>query len=246
MKNSKRGSAYPVLDLERALKIATDIEKKSGKGPTPVDGLPAAMGHESLSGPARRKIAALTYFGLLFKNKDGKYSLTPLYERIIRPTSENEKTFGIQEAAKKPTLFARLYEKYQGQKLPELLHNELAREYQIIAGQSQIVREIFEKSMQFAKLMESDGKLTGAENTEAAIETTNTDSNRNRAVSPEPSMSRKPLMGDEIYSLPLFGGVELKYPSSLNKLFVLGSFAKEIQDLETKIKEISKSNGGAN
>jgi len=154
LKPIKRGTANPYVGLEQSIFLVDQLKKAVGRGPFSKDVAAQGLNHQSASGPALGKIAALVHFGLLSRNKNA-YSITNLADRILLPVSDEDKAIAIIEAAKKPKLYRQLVEKYQNQALPILLNNILVRDYGINEKRSKNVAKDFIKSLEFAGILDN-------------------------------------------------------------------------------------------
>ncbi len=147
-----RGSSHPYVSLENAIKLSGDLKRAVGKGPFSREVAARGLNHESVSGPAAGKIAALVQFGLLLR-KGNTYSISPLADRILLPVSDDDRVSAIAESAKRPKLYKQLVEKYQNQSLPFMLENILVREYGVYEKKSKEIVKNFKKSLEYAGLL---------------------------------------------------------------------------------------------
>lgn len=152
----ERSRAYPGHDLETVVGFVTLIRSAIGLGRSSRLDIANALGHESVSGPAGRKIGSLTHFGLLSVQQRAGYVVSRLAQRILTPTDDLEKEKALIEAFKNPTLFGELHNRYVGEKLPTLLSNILVREFGIVEKKAESVVGIFSASAKYAGLLDND------------------------------------------------------------------------------------------
>ncbi len=233
-----RSSSYPYVGLEHAIKLCEDLRRAVGKGPYSRDSASRGIGHESLSGPAAAKIAALVYFGLLDRHGN-TYSVSPLADRIQFPVDEDDKISAIKEAVQKPKLYKQLIEKYKNQSLPTLLDNILTREFGIYEKKARGVSKNFKRSLEYAEMLNNgvitdqlgSGVVLSSEETRPPLSVLN--STRENVV-----LSRQ---SSEYFELPT--GIKILFPEHLKYYVALGSFSEGIQALNKKAEEILKELG---
>jgi hypothetical protein len=147
---TKKGTRFPGRLLSSVIEDMRDIR---GFGRNVTDHHIAGDG-STISGSFLKKKAALGYFGLISK-QDDHYQITDLAEKILYPSSEEEKQEAIIAAFLSPTLYKQLYdsvEKNQPIKV-ELLGNVIVREYGVSAASRNECVSIFIKSGIFASLI---------------------------------------------------------------------------------------------
>lgn len=152
-KRRERSTPYPGVTLDLAIEMITELKRALGKGPYSRQSIAKGLGHKDLTGPAARKVAALTHYGLLSRNGD-VYVTSKLTEDILHPRSEEEKKNAIILAAKTPRVFAKLIQQYQGQSLPRMLDSILIREG-IGSNAAKEAAEIFTKTLESAGLLQN-------------------------------------------------------------------------------------------
>ncbi len=231
-----RGTAHPYVGLEQAIGLVDQLRKAVGRGPFSRDVASQGLNHKSLSGPAMGKIAALVHFGLLSR-QGNTYSVTPLADRILLPTSDEDRINAIVEAAKKPKLYKRLIDKYQNQSLPFLLDNILVREFGINEKRAKEVSKNFMKSLEYAGLLKN-GVVT---------EKTVVDSSEDKAtesVSPVSIPSFEPQKASVVSSSPyivdLPSGIKIQFPGQMSFNVAVGDFSAGIKSLNDKANQLSK------
>ena len=126
-KKRERSTPYPVLTLEEAIASVRQLKDSFGKGPYAREAIAKAIGHNKLTGPAARKVAALSHYGLLEKNGTA-YTVSETTIDILNPVSEEQKKTTLIKSARAPRLFEKLFEQYKGESLPSRLDSILMRE----------------------------------------------------------------------------------------------------------------------
>jgi len=201
----ERSTAYPSLSLEDALALVSKVRDGLGGGEVTRDQISPVIGHEKLTGPAASKIAALAHYGLLDKGK-GTYRVSALATRILTPISEQEKNEALQEAALRPTLFAKVYEKYSRDgKLPTAIEAIIHREYGVTRDASKTARENLVSSFVFAGLLDNEGNFIHDGETgsgELGVPPAVEDSPATPSVPPTPA----PPATYQVYELPMTHG----------------------------------------
>jgi hypothetical protein len=161
-----RGVQYPVEGLEGAVRMLAEVRAAVGFSSASRDTLVEAMGYKGMSGRSARKLAALSHFDLLERVGKGTYRISDLGKRILLPVSDQDRTQALGEAARRPTLFAQVFERFKGHALPTLLPNLLGREFGVFHTSTDDAAKAFRESMEFSGLL-SNGVLleAPAENT---------------------------------------------------------------------------------
>ena len=124
-------NSFPLFGIEEAVRIPKAIKDNyAGQATSPLL-VAAACGISPTSSNWRYLTGAAVAYGLT----EGGYnaqeiSLTPLGERVVSPLVEGDDKKALAEAALVPTILAKLYNQYNGNKLPkqEILKNVLQRE----------------------------------------------------------------------------------------------------------------------
>ena len=153
-----RSTPYPSISLADAIERITKLQNSLGSGPHKRSAVAVGIGYGSLSGASIPKIVALTHYGLLDRQND-ELTVSKLAEQIIFEKSQEDKANATQTAAKSPMLYQRLWEKYNGEKLPNLLHNILVTEFNVSPKVSHEVAETFKETMSYAELLNENGIL---------------------------------------------------------------------------------------
>ncbi|MEK7082446.1 MAG: hypothetical protein AAB915_02095 [Patescibacteria group bacterium] len=150
-KGRERSTPNPSISIREAIMLLEELKKALGRWPYSRDAVASALGHKRLTGPAARKVAALTHYNLLERRGDA-YSVSRLGGDILNPLSDEEKTTAIKKAAISPRLFAKLINQFKGQGIPGRLDNILTREG-ISSNSAGEVAKIFTKTLEEAGLI---------------------------------------------------------------------------------------------
>jgi predicted nucleotide-binding protein len=152
------------------VRIPTAIEEVNAGRPYPPTDVAIAL---SISPGASfwRVLTAASYkYGLT----TGSYSsdrleLTSLGQRIVAPTSNEDRVAALFEAALSPPTFAKIFERLKGKKLPAdtFLENTIVREFGVPKEHAAAATEIFTKNARYIGLIRttSNGQWLGAEPT---------------------------------------------------------------------------------
>ncbi len=246
-----RSSANPKFNLQQTVGFLEALYKALGKGPYSRQAISEALGHGKLNGTSIRKAASLAHYGLLTR-KGTAYSPSNLSDRILMPTSPEDKAKAIMEAVQQPTLYAKLIDKYKGQSLPDLLKNILAREYGINAKSSVEVADTFIESVEFAGILKSGvitatvPETTKIGNYDEEGEAEEVDDQEDDE-SDNPPITKKSIKGKTPLELPC--GITVYYPDTLAYNFALGEFSNAIKllnDLGVKALETETTDGDQN
>lgn len=212
-----RSKAYPQHSLKDMVEGLRRISSQLGPGPYDRASIAEGLGHSAGSGTANSKAAALVHFGLLDRRSNA-YHLSPLATQLLHPTSEDEVPAALVAAVKSPTLFEALFEKFEDRSLPNLLPNILARDFGIMAKQSDQVSELFRDSAEYAGLLvngilHSEIPISPSAGTRRSISEDDDSGQVDRKDAPTrlgaPSRQEKLLRADASmteYSIPLSGG----------------------------------------
>lgn len=213
----------PTINLSEAIKCIDRLKQQLGKGPYGREEIAKALGHASLSGPASRKIAALMQFGLLDR-AGNTYIVSALAERILVPTSNEEKNAAITEAASRPSLYHALISKYNSQALPSMLSNIIVREYGIAESNAAQTVANFKSSLDFAQLMRN-GVISSEGFTEQSVADTS-DQKPAPSTAEPPKQEQKASLQEKIPSESR--AIEVCVPGSQIKVVFPEEYAFEL------------------
>lgn len=154
MSNSNRGASYPSLPLSEAIDKLKLAQEKVGKGPSSKEEYILGLGYSGISGASSRTFAALVHYGLLIKS-GVKYQFSELAINILFPQNSDEPhKEDLARAAVSSKLFRQLYERYEGERLPDMLRNTLVVDYQIHDRSAQEAAANFRQTLDYAGLLE--------------------------------------------------------------------------------------------
>ncbi len=103
----ERSPNYPAHDVAAAVEFARAVYAKEKMGEVPAGIVVGALGHESMTGPARTKVASMRQYDLI-EGRGEKLRLTDLAFRILHSPDPAEAAKAWVEAAYAPTLFAEI------------------------------------------------------------------------------------------------------------------------------------------
>lgn len=139
MSESKVGSRrirprrpFPKFSLQESLVIAKAIQEQNAGKPMKRLFVADAIGRKPASTDFKYLLSSSYQYGLTVGTEKAEYiELTVLGESITRPTSPQEKTSALQQAAQRPDLLGRIYEHYRDAKLPsgDFFKNVVEREF---------------------------------------------------------------------------------------------------------------------
>jgi hypothetical protein len=246
-KNQKvRSPNYPAFPLDLCIERAQILFNRFAKTPFLFNTAIQALDYSPKGSPGKQALAALSYYGLVEINGVGearRVKITDSAQKIIldkRPISPDRDLL-IKEAALKPAFFKKIKDNY-GNQLPDdsLLEYDLPIKFKFNPATIRNFISVFKKTMEFAKVYESDimpdentlGEETGMITQEEKLGT--------RGVPPPPPMrSPAPLAtGNErekaLYSLGgdlkvriLFSGNSAISDKAIEKLMKLLEINKD-------------------
>ncbi|GEM_PF-1683636 len=243
-----RSTAYPGITLEKAIEATKLLRDNLGLGPYSRDSAATALGYKAVSGASIQKISACVQFGLLTR-KSNAYSQSELADKMFRFISEEERVQAIKEAVQRPTLYAKLISEFSGRALPKMLDNVLVRNYGITERVAKDVANVFEKSVQFAGLLQN-GIITAddsampeeqAESDGSSIDSdepvtlTRPDADVGRVTPPQPPAPAIPA-GYLTIAIP-DTDVKILFPMTYAYDLSIGSFKSGIEALAKNIKD---------
>lgn len=166
---------YPRASLRAALQLAEAVDSFAGNCSIE---LAAEKLGKKVSGAFQAQISATAKYGLI-DNKGGKLTTTSLYRNFKLAYTPEESSQYLQHALLLPPLFAGIYRRFKGQKLP-IAHFEkmLIREFDVPEDLASRVSGYFLDGAKYAGLLNSENALIdtdGTDNnqTEEVIEETN-------------------------------------------------------------------------
>ncbi len=126
--------AYPIHSLQEALLVPQAIQDKNNGRPFKRILLADAIGRKPSSSEFTGILSSSFKYGLtLGTEKADSITLTELGRMIVKPRDPTEKSKGLIEAALKPELFRKIYERYDNGKLPQeqFFQNVLEVEFKV-------------------------------------------------------------------------------------------------------------------
>lgn len=153
----ERSPNYPAYSLPQAAGFANMFYEKERRSPAPLEAAAKALGSESLSGPARSKLAALRHFGLLESAGPGRVKLSDrALVLILHRPDDSEFLNAAKEAALEPTLFSELYNQF-GESSNESLRIYLIKDRGFSEDGAKRAISTYRETMDFARL--TDGSV---------------------------------------------------------------------------------------
>lgn len=144
--------AFPYLGIDAGEEVGKAVYARSGFGSCDLDELAAEMG-QVISGAFRLKTGAAKTFDIIDKDGRSSVKLTDLGKDIINPDTARAARV---EAFMRVPLYAAVYDKYKGQRLPPM--KALEREMQALGvarKQTDKARQAFERSARQAGFFEA-------------------------------------------------------------------------------------------
>jgi hypothetical protein len=154
---------FPSLSLEEAVGKLRQSYSNVGRGPSSKEAFITGLGYKSVSGASSRVFGALIHYGF-FEKAGRDYKISQLGMHIILPDTDDESLLQgyLRQAAIHPTLFRDIYNKYEGEKLPTMLHNTLVHDFRVHDKSGKEAANNFRKTLEHAGLLEN-GIVGGAE-----------------------------------------------------------------------------------
>lgn len=141
-------SDFPKTTLEEAIRVATAIEEANAGRPYPPTDVAIALDMSPGASQWRVLTSASFKYGLTTGNyKSDRLEITPLAQRIVAPTSEDDRIAALYEAALAPPTFRAVFEHLKGKKIPAqtFLENTLARDFGVPKEHTAVGVAIFTK-----------------------------------------------------------------------------------------------------
>jgi hypothetical protein len=160
-----RSPNFPAFDLGEALELAQQLYEKEGRAATREGVVVTHWGYGSLSGRARRKLAALKHFGLLEGEGSGRGKLMRLSQLALKILLDPDKSSpgylqALREAALRPVLIKHLYDEYRnGLPSDETIKYNLLLDKKFTDRAADQFVPVFRKTLKIAQLLDP---LTGA------------------------------------------------------------------------------------
>lgn len=152
-KRAHRSPNYPLQPLEWAVETGLKLLEKEGVNAVPADVIASHLGYkDATNGRALRVLANLKTFGIVQKVAGGKLAVSKEVQRFKLHPNDADRAALIHQWLKKPLLFSKLIEKYDGN-LPSdrALVFELVDEYGFLEPAAQSAIEVFRASLHYAE-----------------------------------------------------------------------------------------------
>jgi len=130
------------------------LMKNSGLPLTPIE-MAGALGISPGSSTLRVVNAAASAYGLITGTYKSTFKMAALGEKIVQPSSPEEKASALVAAALHPALFQRIFDHYKGKKYPEsqYMANTLKREFDVADTQADVFVDVFTSNARFVGLL---------------------------------------------------------------------------------------------
>ena len=102
-----RSRLYPAISLREAVDRVGKLYEKEGRAAVSRGEALKGLGYSGANGSSLAAISAARKYGLVAKNM-GAYRVTDLAERILNPSSQEVRAKSLQEAVRRPSVFAEL------------------------------------------------------------------------------------------------------------------------------------------
>jgi hypothetical protein len=218
MKKRERSTAYPALPLDAVIDLAKTVREKLGSGEITREQIAQAIGHQSVTGPAAQKVAAIAHYGLLSKGR-GTYRISELATRVLYPVGEEERAEAVREAALTPSVFGRIYTRYEPEgTLPSALDVIMHREYGLTLAASKIAHENLVRTWVYAGLLDETDRSFIAPAGSAAVASDPDDGSTPRTQASDQRHESPRISRQQAYELPMSGGkATVTLPPELTK-----------------------------
>lgn len=109
-----RSPNFPGLSLEEAVKFAKPIWDKNRKVLIAREVAAKDLGYSGLTGRSLKVLGAMNQYGLIENKAGGQMRVSQLAEDILIGYPEQVKRAAVSEAARSPSLFREVYERFEG------------------------------------------------------------------------------------------------------------------------------------
>lgn len=200
-----RSPNYPNVGLSFCIEYLRKIWNRENRTPVPGEVLASHMGYQTLSGPARVRIAALKQYGLIEGNEKTGMRISDLGLRIIHPENVEDEDQAKKSAALNPELFREMFETH-ARASEAALKSVLINRHGFSETGARRFSEAFRDTLSVAML--NDTQYNGLQNSESekAMEQTTTHS----ATAQQRVETRQfsgHSGGDTVYNWPLSSSV---------------------------------------
>nr|WMC97161.1 hypothetical protein RAR13_00075 [Aminobacter aminovorans] len=189
-----RSPNYPAFSLVTGLDKIKVVHGLEGRNPASREAVAKHIGFGSLNGASATALSALGKYGLLEAVGDGEVKVSELAVAILFPHTEAEKLDALRQAALKPVLFTRIYEKWPDRApSDESLRSYLVREG-FAQGVVSDVIQFYRETSEIARLGETvqESSTANPQEAKSMMETANTQAPATFVPAP-PILSGKPF-----------------------------------------------------
>lgn len=147
----------PGISLEKATRVPRAIADSYGSDPTKPLDVAAAVDMSPTSGPFRTLCGAAVGYGLTAGGPNAPViSLQPLGRRVVSPMEVDDDKRALQDAAMKPTVARKFYDKYDGSSLPpkNIAQNVLAN-FDVPADRTSAVYDLLIENARFVNFIKT-------------------------------------------------------------------------------------------
>lgn len=201
-------SGYPTYGLDEALKIGQAVYDLGGSRSPVKREMLAKHLKFAASGPSFvQRLGSARIYGLVEGRGHAGYLLTDIAKAYFLPTNETAKGEAAFQALRKPSVFAKIIDRFQGQRLPanQLLGNIIHTESGIPESWKDKVASLFVKSATAIGALDSQGVLKAVDSTPIARqEREGGDGDSHGGEQRQPDEKQKPPPpGTHTHTLPL-------------------------------------------
>ena len=159
--SSPRSRAHPAISLEEACKDLGKIVEALGDGAHDRNAIATSLGYARGSGAAARRIAALSYYGLLDREEEGLFRPSSIGLALLDSEKDGWNQELLQECFLRPAVFLEVVEKYREKgAVPKLLAFALNRDHGITDSAKHDAATVFLESGAFAGVLLDDNSFT--------------------------------------------------------------------------------------
>lgn len=219
-----RSTMYPVVNLHDAIEKVQQLVKSVGLGPFSRETAVKGMNYSSLSGASGRAFSALVQYGLIDRLSKDDYKVSSVATRITNPISSEDYELAKEEAAKSPKLFSELFNRFEGQEIPDQLENILFNQ----------------KEYKFANHKSAQDAATNFRQTAESIVKNQTRNSTDSFLREESTSQTSPPPTSEVAGSTklLPSGIAIGFPPEYDYALMTGEFGNEIKNLEKKAQQI--------
>ncbi len=123
-----RSPSYPSFPLSEAISRVEHVFDADRQNPVDRETIAQHIGYRGLSGASDKAISTLSHYGLLEKVAKGELRVSSLAVDILHPVSSGAKAEAIAKAARHPSLFAQLFDRFDVTPSAGALESYLKRE----------------------------------------------------------------------------------------------------------------------